>query len=122
MLMTKDSKNQQNSPVCPPHTGGGRGGKWGTAGEMVAAFPAGGGCPDSGYIRQDVPAGGGDNLMVLTIYQSLMTASRDAFGEQGKNTVRCRTSYVYWRRLSIALAQHPAPVRLDPLAYKWGIA
>ncbi|GAB4285529.1 MAG: hypothetical protein Fur0025_17230 [Oscillatoriaceae cyanobacterium] len=60
------------------------------------------------YETKKVPAGGGDNLMVLTIYQSLMTASLDAFGEHGKNTVRCLTSYVYWRRLSIALAQHPA--------------
>jgi len=59
--------------------------------------------------------------MVQTIYQSLMTASRDAFGEHRTNADASQT-YRFRRRVSITLAQHPAPVRLDPLAYKWGIA
>ena len=53
--------------------------------------------------------------MVQTIYQSLMTASLDTFGEYRTNALNVRHG-------SITLAQHPAPVRLDPLAYKWGIA
>ncbi|WP_199249470.1 hypothetical protein [[Phormidium] sp. ETS-05] len=82
MFMTKDSKNQQNSPVRLPHKEGGRLGIWGTALVIVAAVTENGGCPDRGEIRQDIPPRGGDNLMVLTIYQWLITASRDAFWEQ----------------------------------------
>uniref|UniRef100_A0A7C3VLK4 Uncharacterized protein n=1 Tax=Planktothricoides sp. SpSt-374 TaxID=2282167 RepID=A0A7C3VLK4_9CYAN len=51
MLMTKDSKNQQNSPVCPPHQEGRRLGLWGTAGEIVAAVTESGGCPNWADIR-----------------------------------------------------------------------
>ncbi len=109
MLMTKDSKNQQNYPVRPPLLWGGRLGRWGTAGEIVAAVTGKGGCPNFGEIRQNVSPRGGDRRIVLTRYQSLMTASPDMpSGNLAPGSRQRHTTIAVKLGVSIAVAQHPA--------------